>query len=304
MNISCIIPALNEENNIGALIKSILAQELGSDLSITEIIVVDNGSTDSTVAIAEGLGANVHIKPNYNIGGLRNYGARIAKGEILVFLDADNILTENVIANLYNNLVKDNVGAIGIPLRPYKNPTWVENIWFYHIHTYSKGLNVANHIASGAFGIKKELFISAGGFDERLTVGEDTELSLRIKSMGKEILLDPNCVVYNNGFPKTIIEFSRKEIWHGDSIKSIAIHRNLDYLTVYFILCLLTVIFAILSLTGVFPLIGVILPVLFIGGPSLVKAYNRTMKVNKVFLQLSVIYMVYIFSRTLSLIWP
>ena len=299
--VSCVIPTLNEQENIGELISSILSQCLAPTLAIKEILVVDNGSQDNTVAVAKSMGAEVYVKPNLTIGALRNFGAENASGEIIIFLDADNILDESVINKIVENLQKEQTGVVGIPLRPYKNPTWVERIWYYHIHTYKKGLNEVEAIASGAFGIKKELFIKAGGFDERLVVGEDTELSKRIKDMGYHIYLDPECLIYNKGFPKTLIEFLKVEIWHGDSIKSLMIHKNIDLLTVYFFICLGTLVFALLAAVGFLPEWLVFMPLFIIAGPALLKAIKRKRKIDLQFVQLSVIYIVYITARTISL---
>ncbi len=84
--ISVIIPVYNEALTIGAIVSKI--KELHPDV---EIIVVNDGSTDDTAAIARGAGAHVHSHP-YNIGNgaAIKSGIRIAGGDILVFMDGDN----------------------------------------------------------------------------------------------------------------------------------------------------------------------------------------------------------------------
>jgi glycosyltransferase involved in cell wall biosynthesis len=302
ITISCIIPALNEQKNIDGLISSILSQNLAPPLSLNEIIVVDNGSQDNTVNIAKNMGAKTYVKPGLTIGGLRNFGAEKAKGDILIFLDADNVLDNSVINNIVKNLLVDNIGAIGVPLRPYGDPTWVEKTWYYHIHTYKKGLNKAGAIASGAFGIKKKLFLEAGGFDERLAVGEDTELSRRLKNMGYQIYLDPECVIHNKGFPKTLLEFLKVEIWHGDSIKSIMTHKKIDMLSIYFIFCFVSVVFAFFAVIGLLPHYLIYFTLFLIVGPALIKSLKRKRKIDLQFVQLSIIYIFYILGRTISIL--
>ena len=81
-SISCVIPALNEAENIERLISSILSQQLGPNLEIKEIIVVDNGSQDNTTSLAQAMGASVYVKPKLTIGALRNFGAKKANGEV------------------------------------------------------------------------------------------------------------------------------------------------------------------------------------------------------------------------------
>jgi len=89
MKLSIIIPALNEENNLPGLLNSLKEQSF----SDYEIIIADAGSKDGTAAIAKKYGCK--IVP----GGLpakgRNEGAKIAKGDILFFLDADTVLPDN-----------------------------------------------------------------------------------------------------------------------------------------------------------------------------------------------------------------
>ena len=84
MLVSIIIPTLNEEEFIEQSITHILKMNHPSqDL---EIIVVDNGSTDRTCEIAQGLGAVVHSEPHANVGKLRNIGSKIANAEIIGFV--------------------------------------------------------------------------------------------------------------------------------------------------------------------------------------------------------------------------
>jgi glycosyltransferase involved in cell wall biosynthesis len=83
MKSSVIIPALNEEESLGYVLASI-----PMDL-IAEIIVVDGGSTDNTVSIAEAAGARVIREPRRGYGRACATGVEHANGEILIFLDAD-----------------------------------------------------------------------------------------------------------------------------------------------------------------------------------------------------------------------
>jgi glycosyltransferase involved in cell wall biosynthesis len=83
MRVSVIIPALNEEAAIGTVVR-----EVPRDL-VSEIIVVDNGSTDRTAAVARAAGARVVREPRRGYGAACLAGARAARAEVLVFLDGD-----------------------------------------------------------------------------------------------------------------------------------------------------------------------------------------------------------------------
>lgn len=300
ITISCIIPTLNEENNIRNLISSIKDQKLPNDEKVVEIIVVDNASSDDTTTIARDMGTHVYIIPDVSIGALRNIGASKASGDVLLFLDADNILTENAIHSLVNKLYLKEIGAIGVHLKPFNEHNWVPSVWHYHLCPEETGYHETNAIASGAFIMRKDVFFEIGGFNEALDVGEDTDLSRKIIKLGYKILLDTETKIYNLGYPKTILSFVRREIWHGDSWRTILSHKNIDSLTVYLTL---NVILLSLSTIGVmkgFPRIT-ILSIAYIFLPPLVKAYVKRRKIDLLFLQLFILYILYILSRTISL---
>src|SRR3954464_650591 len=86
-----VIPTYNEAANIGRCLESIAALDYPS--SAFDVIVVDNGSADSTVSIAQGFADRLRLQvltlPKVRIAALRNFGAKHAIGEFLVFMDAD-----------------------------------------------------------------------------------------------------------------------------------------------------------------------------------------------------------------------
>ena len=96
MKISIIIPTYNEEKNISDCVLS-LKQQSEKDF---EIIVVDDGSTDSTIQILKGLDVKVLEQKHEGPGIARNFGAKVAKGKILVFLDADMTYDSKFLKNL------------------------------------------------------------------------------------------------------------------------------------------------------------------------------------------------------------
>jgi glycosyltransferase involved in cell wall biosynthesis len=89
--LSFVIPAYNEENNIKKTIDKIYKHNTQEPF---EIHVVDNGSTDDTIAIARNSGAHCSILNNGTIAALRNFGVNNTHGDILIFIDADISLTD------------------------------------------------------------------------------------------------------------------------------------------------------------------------------------------------------------------
>jgi glycosyltransferase involved in cell wall biosynthesis len=94
--ITAIIPVHNGERHLAEAIQSVLAQTLPPG----EIIVVDDGSTDASAAIAQSFGAPVRVlaQPNLGPAAARNLGLAHATGDLLAFLDADDLWTPNKLA--------------------------------------------------------------------------------------------------------------------------------------------------------------------------------------------------------------
>lgn len=302
ITVSCVIPTLKEEKNIAQLLESIKDQEFDEDIILNDIVIIDNGSKDNTISIARNLGARVLIKPELTIGGLRNYGAETCSGDIIFFLDADNILSEHVINNIVRKYVQLDCGAIGVRLRPYNIETWVQETWSYHLNNNVTGIRRVKAIGSGAFAIKRDLFYEIGGFNEDLISGEDTDLSRRINKLGYPIYLDAEEVVYNTGFPRTLWDFVKREVWHGDSINSLILHKKIDLLTLYIFLSLGMLMLGILSCLGVFSRRFLLLSFAVITMPSTIKSFSKRKKIDLMYLKLNILYVIYILCRTLSLL--
>ena len=132
-------------------------------------------------------------------------------------------------------------------------------------------------------------------------MGEDTELAHKLREHNYKIILDPQCIVYNKGFPKNILEFIKSEIWHGDSFKSVFFHKKIDILTIYFVLSFFSIILFLFSMVGIVNRINAVLPVILIFIPAIIKAFKKRKSFDLRFFQLLVIYTVYIVSRSLSI---
>lgn len=206
--LSFVIPAFNEERFIARTIGAI--HEFVPPLSY-EVIVVDNGSTDATARIASDLGATVVQQCDGTIGFLRNRGVALARGEILVFLDADVVLTHAWGARIPASLdmLREEPAALtgamcGVPV----DASWLERYWF-------APRQKASHIGSGHMVITRTFFHALGGFDESLSTGEDYDLSRRAVERRGRIVSDDRLRVEHLGFPRTVAAFIQRESWHG-----------------------------------------------------------------------------------------
>ena len=206
--VSVIIPTFNEERHLGSVLAALALQSYARER--LEIIVVDNGSTDATVAIAVAAGATVHVVPGVTVGALRNFGVKKANGEILAFLDADCLPAVDWVAAGVAALGTEPIFT-GAPYELPLHPTWLEEAWFCQ---KGSGRRKVNHINAGNVFVRRELFLEIGGFDERLITGEDAELCARASKKAK-VLADDTIIVRHLGNPKTLRQFLRREIWLG-----------------------------------------------------------------------------------------
>jgi glycosyltransferase involved in cell wall biosynthesis len=177
--VSFIVTTLNEEDYIERCLKSLKNQSYENK----EIILVDSNSTDKTVEISEKYADKIIVKPCIMPVG-RNLGAKEAKGDILVFVDADVILLNDWTERILPYLYEDKIGAAYGDLLPVENTPKAK--FFYNLHTLSNsflrkiGKPVFSKLGT-AVAIKRDVFQTVKGYPEDHAACEDVELSLRLK---------------------------------------------------------------------------------------------------------------------------
>jgi glycosyltransferase involved in cell wall biosynthesis len=184
MSISVIVPAYNEERYLGEALKSIQkAKEflLKKDAVPVEIIVVDNGSTDSTSDIALSSGASVVKETKHNVARVRNAGASFAKGKVLVFIDADTIVPDELLWRINEVMVSQSCfgGAVDTDYRATKT---LVNIY---LHLWRILGRLAGMAQGATQFCRREVYASMLGYDEALYMGEDIDFYWRMKQFAK-----------------------------------------------------------------------------------------------------------------------
>lgn len=298
MDISFIIPAYNEAENIEAVIASI--RHYVDTKYRYEILVVDHGSCDATAELAEGSGAIVLHRPHGTIAGLRNHGVSHSSGKVLIFLDADISLTPAWQANIDSVMSSLTAGDriltgswVSIP----EDPSWLEKFWFRPLQREDN-----SHINSGHLIIARQLFDEIGGFDDSMETGEDYEISMRAKKHGVELIDDVTLKVVHEGYPKTLTEFARREFWHGkgDATSLSAILQSRVAIVSLLFICLHAVLLGLLIATywtaAIITAAAIIALVLVISSTKYAGEPVHTIIIN------SVIYYVYFWARALSTI--
>lgn len=213
IDFSIIIPAKNEEHNIKNCLGSIFAIDYNP--AQYEVIVVDNGSTDQTVAIAKELGARTFIQPDLTISGLRNYGSAAAKGKVLVFLDADCTVKAHWLTEAACYLDASDVACFGSPPIVPDAATWVQKTW-YAVRKRNNQVETVEWLESMNMFIPREQFNQVQGFNEDLVTCEDYDLSVRLQPFGR-IISDARIVAIHHGEAFDIKHFFRKEYWRSTS---------------------------------------------------------------------------------------
>jgi glycosyltransferase involved in cell wall biosynthesis len=212
--ISIIIPALNEERALPACLDALVAQTL--PVNQFEVIVVDNGSVDRTLRIARSfeslLPMRIVEKDGCSIAALRNLGAKLARANLLAFLDADCIAKPNWLSFALHILEERKGGVFGAGYQIPENSAWVARAWY---GSENKKSGRVSYISGGNLIVSREEFLAAGGFDENLETSEDWEFCRRAASRAIPIHADPNLAVVHLGTPQTLREFYRKQYWHG-----------------------------------------------------------------------------------------
>lgn len=185
--ISFIVPAHNEEHELAAALRAIIDAAQAVERAY-EIIVVDDDSTDATAQIAQSFGARVEQVRLRHIAAVRNAGARVAKGDIFFFVDADTHINARTLAAALRALEEGCVGGSARLKLDAKVPLWATVFIFLFCAMY-----FALNLGVGAFIFtRREDFEAVRGFDENYFAGEEMYLTLALRKRGRFIVLkDP-----------------------------------------------------------------------------------------------------------------
>ena len=196
---SVIIPAYNAARTLPATLAALRAQTIPA--AHLEVIVVDDGSTDATAAVAAAAGVRVVRRANGGPAAARNAGTDRARGEIVLFTDADCVPAP---------------GWVAAMLAPFRDPAVVGVKGAYRTHQRSLVARFAqiefldryarqarqptiDLVGSYAAAFRRATFQAAGGYDTRFPVAnnEDVELSYRLADRGARLVFAPQAIVYH-----------------------------------------------------------------------------------------------------------
>jgi len=223
--ISIIIPCYNESSYIKACLDSILANDY--DKSLLEILIIDGMSTDGTREIIFGYierwsCIKIIDNPQYIKPISLNIGIKMARGDIIMRIDAHAIYPQNYISLLVKDLEKYQVDNVGALRKTFMGHTvWENAIAIVISHPFAVGnaywrthINkpkLVDTVFCGCY--KRKVFEMVGLFNEKLIRTQDRELNIRLRQHGGKILLDPaiQCIY----FPRTNLWGYIKWIYQG-----------------------------------------------------------------------------------------
>ena len=174
-SLSVIVPALNEERHVGSLLSDVLSQTRSAD----EVIVVDAGSEDGTVSVAERFPGVVLLNGSPPVAKGRNLGGRRANGDVLVFLDADVRLPEGFFEGLLEEFEKRRLDVACPRYVPHQSTPAIRGIHAFFNLLFKSVEKLLPSGAGHCIAVKREIFRESRGFDPELKF-DDIELIRRL----------------------------------------------------------------------------------------------------------------------------
>ena len=217
LQVSVIIPTYNASDSLQECLKALKKQDFPRNQY--EIIVIDDGSTDSTPSITNNFNVRYYYQENKGPAAARNKGVEMAGGNIILFTDADCIPDINWIKEMLSPFQSSEIVGVKGAYRTAQRALWarfaqVEFNERYKLLLKSKYIDMVDTYSAG---YRKDAFLSIGGFDTSFPApnNEDTDLSYRMSLKGYKMVFNPNAIVWHTGHPDTFKKYMKLKFWRG-----------------------------------------------------------------------------------------
>jgi glycosyltransferase involved in cell wall biosynthesis len=184
--VSVVVPTLDEARYLPGLLESLRRQTVAD----FEVVVADSGSTDGTREVAAAAGATVLPGERKGPGEGRNRGARAARGEVLLFADADTVLPPRLLESALAALRDPGVIGGTTGFMP-ADGTSMERFLFRLANAYQKAMAAwgVPHNAGYCFFFRREAFERLGGLREDMLLNETHDIAMRSRPLGRFVTL-------------------------------------------------------------------------------------------------------------------
>ena len=212
--LSIVVPAYNAASTLAACLLALSCQQIGDNY---EIILVDDGSTDSTLRIAQTYAPDVTLlrQPHRGAAAARNAGIRAARGDIILFTDADCEPVPTWASPLVDAIRSGADGAKGT-YRTRQRSLVARFVQAEYESKYRRmqGRTRIDFIDTYSAAYRRDVLVQAGGFNENLPVDEDQELSFRLSKAGRTLVYVPQAVVYHHHVT-SLLSYARRKFRIG-----------------------------------------------------------------------------------------
>lgn len=303
--VSIIILTYNSEKTLAPCLQAV--SELDYPAEKYQIIILDNGSTDSTSEIIQSHGFTCHPLPHHNLSQLRNHGAEISQTDIIAYIDSDCIPAKDWLRQVTKWFSDPQVGIAGNEYLLPVNSSVFEKNWY---DKSNFGICEDELIPAGNMALRKDYFFELGGFNDTLLTGEDDYITGVFRQNGYKTISDHQIHSIHLGNSKSLVQYFKKEIWYGmgmlGTLRFSAFDKPLLATLLFFIFLLVAVILYVTSLvlddSRLF--ISGIVSGLSAGGIPLLAAYERIYRKNRRgnFLYVSLVFIVFFTARLCALV--
>jgi glycosyltransferase involved in cell wall biosynthesis len=203
VKVSFVVPTKNSARTLEACLDSLRGQQ-HPDL---EVIVVDNESTDDTLAIAR---RHAHVVETFGPerSAQRNRGMKVSTGDVVVFIDSDMTLEPTIAGEIAEQFAQHpESDALIIPERSFGDG------FFAQCRVLEKSLYVGDAAVEAPRAFRRDFILGLGGWDENLTAAEDWDLSDRTRATGTTVGRVPSFIWHDEGHIRLRATFDKKRYY-------------------------------------------------------------------------------------------
>jgi glycosyltransferase involved in cell wall biosynthesis len=206
--VSVIIPTYNSDRFLALCLDSIRRQTWKK----VEIIVVDDGSTDGTLRIAEKYGCIVASNTKKGRAEAKNEGALLSRGEYLFFIDSDMELSQNTISTcIHLSRETSSFGGVVVPEHSVGESYWVK------VRDFERSFYFDSVIESARF-FPAKLVKEVGGFEEGLVFFEESTLPYKIQARGIFLFPRTDPLIFHHEEEFSLATWFKKKFYYGETI--------------------------------------------------------------------------------------